>query len=195
MKNKRVKGSIKTTIIIKHLLNKTSNTMATTTTFDAADGWLVLNFQPNFLPTKSLSNSKLPRLLVTPPIVQRTAGVGRIPKKINKKITKAVIEDILNRSRLHRDNLHKRKKRERRLASQKRERQRRDFEFNRKLNQKKAQLYQQNEIDEKNEMKKIELENWTIEDEEEEDFNDLLIVIVMFVMFLLMLMGIFIQTM
>ena len=55
--------------------------MATTTTFDAADGWLVLNFQPNFLPTKSLSNSKLPRLLVTPPIVQRTAGVGRIPKK------------------------------------------------------------------------------------------------------------------
>ena len=166
--------------------------MATTTTFDAADGWLVLNFQPNFLPTKSLSNSKLPRLLVTPPIVQRTAGVGRIPKKINKKITKAVIEDILNRSRLHRDNLHKRKKRERRLASQKRERQRRDFEFNRKLNQKKAQLYQQNEIDEKNEMKKIELE-W-IEDAEE-DFNDLLIVIVMFVMFLLMLMGIFIQTM
>ena len=192
MKNKRVKGSIKTTIIIKHLLNKTSNTMATTTTFDAADGWLVLNFQPNFLPTKSLSNSKLPRLLVTPPIV--TAGVGRIPKKISdKKITKKDIEDILNRSRLHRDNLHKRKKRERRLASQKRERQRRDFEFNRKLNQKKAQLYQQNEIDEKNEMKKIELE-W-IEDEEEEDFNDLLIVIVMFVMFLLMLMGIFIQTM
>ena len=163
--------------------------MATTTTFDAADGWLVLNFQPNFLPTKSasLSNSKLPRLLVTPPIVKRT-GVGRIPKNDTcKKITKKDIEDMLNRSRLHRDNLHKRKKRERRLASQKRERQRRDFEFNRKLNQKKAQLYQQNEIDEKNEMKKI--------DEEEEDFNDLLIVIVMFVMFLLMLMGIFIQTM